>query len=370
MMDKKEIQQAILDALNQHNSYLQRLSSSAINELLKKFDGYSLEMLTKLRELLDDLTEAEKTILMSGKYSTASLKELQSVMVSWQQVIAVNLPQLLDVSMIALATYEAAYIYKLANKDVPAISGESLLKKAKKAPYAGGQLIDHIFPGIADSVRKKVEYVIRDGIDNGQTNQQIIQRIKGTKKQNYADGLLNQTRSSIDAEVRTARAHISSTTYLDTWTALGYKYTKDVATLDGRTSKGCAMKDGRIQKLGEGHQKPPYHRRCRTTQIGCSADGSVEGLRPFVADKRAVKDIPKDQRVGKIGQVDANTTYKAWFAQQDESFQREWLGPSKYKLYKEGGYPLDKFVDPLSGQPFTLKQLKAVDEKTFKELGL
>lgn len=369
-MNKKEIQQAILDALTQHNSYLQRLSSASVNDLLKKFDGYSLEMLSKLRDLLDDLMEAEKAILMSGKYTTTSLKEIQNIMTNWQQSIAVNLPQLLDISMVALAAHEAAYIYRLADKDAPAISGEFLLKKAKKAPYAGGQLIDHIFPGIAESVRKKVEYVIRDGINNGQTNQQIIQRIKGTKKQNYADGLLNQTRNSIDAEVRTARAHISSTTYLDTWTALGYKYTRDVATLDGRTSKGCAMKDGRIQKIGEGHQKSPYHRRCRTIQIGCSADGSVEGLRPFVADKRSVKDIPKDQRTGKIGQIDANTKYRDWFAQQDESFQREWLGPSKYKLYKEGGYSLDKFVDPLSGQPFTLKQLKALDEKTFKELGL
>lgn len=369
-MDKKEIQQAILDALTQHNSYLQRLSSASVNDLLKKFDGYSLEMLSKLRNLLDDLTEAEKTILMSGRYTTTTLKEIKSIMTSWQQSIAINLSQFLDISMVALAAHEAAYIYRLAYKDAPAISGESLLKKAKKSPYAGGQLINHIFPGMAEGVRKKVEYAIRDGIASGQTNQQIVQRIKGTKKQNYTDGLLNQMRSSIDAEVRTARAHVSSVAYLDTWQALGFGYTKDVATLDGRTSTGCAMKDGRIQKIGEGHQKPPYHRRCRTTQIGCNADGKADGLRPFVADKRSVKDIPKDQRDGKIGQVDANSKYKDWFSQQDESFQREWLGPSKYKLYKEGGYPLDKFVDPLSGQPFTLKQLKAVDEKTFKEFGL
>ena len=366
MTDAKKI----FDALNQHNTYLQRLSSSSVNEILKKFDGLSLEMLTKLQMLLEDLTETEKTILASGRYTTKPLKDVQGVMANWQQSIAVVLPEIFTASAVALAVHEANYTYQLANRQAPQVKGEKLITQVKKTPYAGGQLVDHIFPGIAESTRKKVEHVIRDGIEQGQTTPQIVQRIKGTKKQNYAHGLLNQTRSAIDAEVKTARAHVSNSVYLDTWKALGFEYTKDVATLDGRTSKICAVNDGRVQKIGEGHQKPPYHRRCRTVQIGCDQGGEVDGVRPYVSDKRKVKDIPKDQLQGKIGQVDANTNFGSWFNTQDEAFQKEWLGPSKYKLYKEGGYPLDKFVDPLSGQPFTLKQLKAVDEKTFKELGL
>lgn len=367
-MNDLEVQQAIIDALNQHNSYLQRLSSSSIHEILNHFDDLSLEMLKQLRDLLDDLNEAEKTTLTSGKYTTASLKEIQGVMTNWQQSISTILPEILDISMIALASYESAYIYKLANKRAPVISGKTLLNKAKKTPYAGGQLLDYIFPNVAESVRKKAEYVIRDGVSNGQTNQEIIQRIKGTKARNYADGLLNQTRNVIDAEVRTARAHLSNDVYLQTWSALGFEYTRDVATLDGRTSFGCAVKDGRVQLIGIGHEKPPYHHRCRTVQVGCDKDGKLDGLRPFVADNRPVKDIPKDQRDGKIGQVDANTTYKDWFDRQNESFQEEWLGPVKYKLYKEGGFSIDKFVDPLSGRKFTLDELRKADEKGFESV--
>lgn len=367
-MNDLEVQQAIIDALNQHNSYLQRLSSSSIHEILNHFDDLSLEMLKQLRDLLDDLNEAEKTTLTSGKYTTASLKEIQGVITNWQQSISTILPEILDISMIALASYESAYIYKLANKKAPVISEKTLLNKAKKTPYAGGQLLDYIFPNVAESVRKKAEYVIRDGVSNGQTNQEIIQRIKGAKARNYADGLLNQTRNVIDAEVRTARAHLSNDVYLQTWSALGFEYTRDVATLDGRTSFGCAVKDGRVQLIGIGHEKPPYHHRCRTVQVGCDKDGKLDGLRPFVADNRPVKDIPKDQRDGKIGQVDANTTYKDWFDRQDESFQEEWLGPVKYKLYKEGGFSIDKFVDPLSGRKFTLDELRKVDEKGFESV--
>lgn len=369
-MNDLEIQQAIIDALNQHNSYLQRLSSNSINEILNHFDDLSLEMLKQLRDLLDDLNDAEKAILTSGKYTTASLKEIQGVMKNWQQSVSTVLPEILDISMIALASYESAYIYKLANRRAPAISSKTLLYKAKKTPYAGGQLLDYIFPNVAESVRKKTEYIIRDGVSNGQTNQEIIQRIKGTKVRNYADGLLNQTRNVIDAEVRTARAHISNNTYVETWRTLGFEFTKDIATLDGRTTPICASRDGRVQKLDANHQRPPYHFRCRTVQVGCDKDGDLAGIRPYVSDKRAVKKIPKDQRESKIGQVDANLTYKEWFARQDESFQKEWLGPSRYKLYSEGGFSIDKFVDPLSGKAFTLKELRKNDIKTLNDLSL
>ncbi|EXB37538.1 phage head morphogenesis domain protein, partial [Acinetobacter baumannii 1462234] len=53
----------------------------------------------------------------------------------------------------------------------------------------------------------------------------------------------------------------------------------------------------------------------------------------------------------------------------DDFFQREWLGPKRYKLYKEGKFDFDKFFDP-EGRLYTLDQLRKLDEQTFKELGL
>lgn len=370
MSNRDELQQSILDALTQHNSYLQRLSTQSVNEILRKFDSLSLTALRNLRDALEELSEVELKLLAGASYTTPQLAEVRNIMQSWEQSIATELPVLMGESAVALAAYESAYIYRFADKKAPAISGTTLFNKAKKKPYAGGQLLNHIFPSIAEGVRQKVERVIRSGIDAGQTNQQIIQQIKGTKRLDYADGLLDKTRNVIDAEVRTARAHVSSDAYLETWKALGFEYTRDVATLDGRTTMLCASRDGRVQKLGDGYQRVPYHHRCRTVQVGCDADGDMVGVRPYVADDRRVKDIPKDERDGKIGQVSANETYKQWFSRQSDDFQLQWLGPSKFKLYKDGGYPMEKFIDPLSGQKFTLKQLKALDEKTFKELGL
>lgn len=86
-------------------------------------------------------------------------------------------------------------------------------------------------------------------------------------------------------------------------------------------------------------------------------------------DERRVKDIPKDEREQLIGQIDANTTFKEFFKKTDDFFQKEWLGPKRYKLYKEGKFDFDKFFDP-DGQLYTLDQLRKLDERAFKELGI
>ncbi|RZG63570.1 phage head morphogenesis protein, partial [Acinetobacter bouvetii] len=224
---------------------------------------------------------------------------------------------------------------------------------------------------IAANLRKKVEYVIRDGVSQGQTNQQIVQRIKGRKANDYKDGLLASSRSSIERQVRTARSHISTATYIDTYKALGYEYVKVIATLDGRTCKYCASIDGDVYAIDDATRPHfPVHPNNRTTYVPCGKDGEIAGLRPFVMDERKVKDMPKEERKHLIGQLDANTSFKEFFEQSDEFFQRTWLGKSKYELYKKGEYSIDKFADPLNKRSYTLAELKALDEKTFKAVGL
>lgn len=53
----------------------------------------------------------------------------------------------------------------------------------------------------------------------------------------------------------------------------------------------------------------------------------------------------------------------------DNFYQKEWLGPKRYKLYKEGQFDFDKFFDP-KGRLYTLDELRELDERTFKILGL
>lgn len=338
-----------LNDLIQHQAYLYRLSSSEVVTLLKAFDSNTSQMLSQLRDLLDDLSDAEKTALMSGQYTTNNLKDIQTLIQEWQQKLSTVLLDGFNVGATALAIYETQYIArKFADQAIKA-DGKALMSQVQDTPLTGGTLVDSLFSKIADDTRLKVENVIRDGINQGQTNQQIMQRIRGTKQFNYQDGLLNQSRNSIDAMVRTARSHVSNVTYVSTFESLGAKYLKFVSVLDSRTSKICASLDGTIWKVGDPDiRKPPLHPHCRSILVGVDESGETIGQRP----SNNGKDIKT---------VDSNTSFKEWFAKQDETFQKNWLGPARYKLYKDGKYSLDKFIDPLSGQTFTLKELEILD---------
>jgi hypothetical protein len=140
--------------------------------------------------------------------------------------------------------------------------------------------------------------------------------------------------------------------------------------LDGRTSKKCAFYSNKVYSIDEPHPVPPLHPNCRSLLIGVSdKEGKLEGKRPFVASDKPVSKIPKDQRSDVIGQVDANVGFKSWFNKQDAGFQEDWLGKTRFKLYRDGGYSIDRFVDP-TGNELTLAELKEIDARIFKKLNL
>lgn len=369
-------EQAFLNAFIQHQTYLHRASSQTVNELWQIFSNQSNEMVLKLRDLLDELSEQEKIALSGALYTTPKLKEVQSLINQWYASISVVLPETFAVTATAFAVYESMWLSKALNNPIKEPNGKKLYTMIRHKPLTGGALVDSLLENIATTARQKVEYAIRDGINSGQTNYEIVKRIRGYDKtidgkKVHFDGLIDQSFKDVDRAVRTARSHVSNQSYLSTWEALGFDFYKFFSVLDGRTSLLCASLDQTIWKKGDPDiRHPPLHPHCRSSLLGVDADGKIAGLRPFVADNRAVEDIPKDQRNGKIGQVDANTSYKDWFKGQSDSYQEEWLGKTRYELYKTGKYPIERFIDPLTDQKYTLRQLNEMDQNTFNELVL
>ncbi|WGM23763.1 minor capsid protein [Acinetobacter pittii] len=360
----------LIEVLTQHQAYLYRASSQSVNELLKIFNDESALMLAKLRDLLDELNDSEKVALASGQYTTTNLKEIRDLISQWFTAINTSLPEAFAVSATAMAVYEANYTAKLYGGKIKQPNGDKLYKAAKKVPLVGGALVDDLLTKLAESARQKVEYAIRDGISSGKTNQQIVQRIGGTKRLNYEDGLLTSSKADIDRSVRTIRSHVANQAYLDTFNKIGFEYVRFVSVLDGRTTKLCASLDGSVWEVNDPAKRvPPLHPNCRSILVPVEKDGQLVGERPFVMDERRVKDIPKDERGQLIGQLDANTSFKEFFSKTDDFFQKEWLGPKRYKLFKEGKFDFDKFFDP-EGRLYTLDQLRKLDEQTFKELGI
>ncbi len=368
-------EQNMLDALIQHQVYSYRASTAVVNELNGLFTKAMDQTATKLRELLDELTDAERDALLSGRYTTDTLKEIKSTFDDLYTAVAITVPETFTVSATALATYEAAYISKLYGEEIE-LNGSKVIAGIKKKPVMGGMLFDDVWKNLAESTRNKALYAVRQGIEQGNTTAQIVAELRGTRTRmpngsyEYVGGIVDEVRrNGIEANVRTIRSHVSQVAYESTFSALGFDFVKDIVTLDGRTSSTCRSIDGRVQRISENMQRPPYHYQCRTIQVGVDKDGDLSGKRPFVASDKPVSKIPKGERGDIIGQVNANTTYPQWFKNQSAAFQKEVLGPTKYDLYKKGGYTMDRFVDEL-GKPYTIAELRELDSRTFKELGL
>lgn len=367
----EEQNKILLTALAQHASYIYRANTGAVNAIIKEFEKLSNSALRNIRDLFDDLTEAERQALSAGSYSTPRLVKIKEQFKEWQASTSTVLYDSFETGAVALATNESEYVATLAGETTAAaIAGEEIYKQAKKIPVTGGALVQELFQGLADTVRMNTERAIRQGITDGFTNQQIWREIKGSSDLPDEPSVMRSAKIEIDRVVRTARNHVGNVAYTDTFKALGYEYVKFVATLDGRTSKVCASRDGDVYPIDGSYKTPPLHPNCRSVLVGTDADGNLVGRRPFVMADKPVSEIPKDERKGVIGQVNSNTSFNDWFDKDaTESFKQEWLGKTKYELYKKGGYSLDKFVDPL-GREYTIAELRELDKKTFKELGL
>ena len=282
-MNDQIAQRAILNALSQHSAYSYRASTQAVNEVLSRFYGLSNKMVLELRELLENLSEAEKIALASGQYTTDQLKEIRTLLNDRFKEILVEVPETFHQSAVSMAVYEASYVSQLMTGAAASASGERLYKKAKSAPLAGGQLINEMFGFVLDKARKQVEYAIRDGINQGQTNQEIITRIRGkrTKVGNqyaYVGGVWDATKVEIERTVRTARSHVANVAYDDTWKALGFTHVKFVSTLDGRTSKQCASLDANVYDINKAYPKPPLHYNCLLGDSNVLPVGSISGV--------------------------------------------------------------------------------------------
>ena len=395
MTTLRDAQRAIVAALAQHASYAYRASSTVVNQLNREIDQLGKELAEKLYPALEGLSQGEKEAFLAGRYNSKALKQLKEVIELHAERLDDVIQEIWENSALELARYEAVYITEVMNHAVDglkkvSINSKAILKKASERPVFGGELLDSLLSQAVERNKAQVYSAIRQGFADGQTNSEVIRALRGTEALKYQDGLMHQSKVEVERVVRTARNHIGNTAYEDIYEKLGVTYVVVVATLDGRTSKYCAAMDGTRYKVGEAYPRPPYHPHCRTI-LAPSMDDELIGNRPFVRSLkvrggykvgedgeriplppqfRSIGKMTKAQRekVGlKVGQVKASTNYSKWFSNQDAAFQQEWLGPKRYKLYKEGGYDLNRFVDP-RGRQYTLEELRQRDAETFRSV--
>lgn len=385
----KSANDILLDQAVLHQILLLRLSSREVSKMLKLLKDSDKELLEKL--------EAGLTERGAGRLDMI-LAELQRVR---EQLTASIGQQLREVTP-ELAQQEADWQLQTLQAASPvelslvAVS-PSVLRAAAARPVNGVPLEGWLGDMAAADIRR-IEQQIRLGVTAGESVPQMVQRIRGTKTNDFKDGVLDVTRRNAETIVRTAVNHVSNSARQETWTANAdiLKGLRWVSTLDGRTSPICRPRDGQIYPIDSG-PRPPAHPGCRSTMSPILDGERIIGERPSVTDTRTRKkreiDFKKEAQAEagdkwakmtgsernaatrkfrkkwteeNVGTVPSDITYNQWLRARPAEFQDEVLGPVRGRLFREG-LSLDKFVDN-SGHQYTLEQLKSRVDKDMRDL--
>jgi len=131
-----------------------------------------------------------------------------------------------------------------------------------------------------------------------------------------------------------------------------------IATLGSRTTPVCRARDRIVYPLDG--PKPPAHWGCWSS------------IAPVLKPEYQ-REIPGSTRPSKgpdgVEQVSSGTSYGDWLARQPAVFQKEVLGPARYKLFSKGDLSIDRFVDD-NGKQYNLDQLKDLEPHAFELEGI
>lgn len=126
----------------------------------------------------------------------------------------------------------------------------------------------------------------------------------------------------------------------------GYRWS---ARFDSKTCMVCGGLDGKLFTLtGEpvGHQTPlqggpPRHPGCRCVLVPEPLQTGVGAALP-----------------GADGTLSRGPTFEQWLSRKSDKFKRQYFGPGRLELWKDGKLTLTDLLD-MQGNPLTLEQLRA-----------
>lgn len=328
-----------------HSIYLQRYYSST-----------SKKVMDLLRETEKDLVRQLKTLDLDNQMTIPQIDaRLESVRAILNEGYALAGKELIS-DMHDAAEYEQEWQIKAVNESTPivldmvAVAPVTLFAAVESKPLEG-KLIKEWIDKLDQDSYTRIQDAVRMGLVEGQSYNDVVKRITGTKALQYTDGVMALNKRQTQALVSTAMSHATNTARDEFYqeNADLYKGVQWVSTLDQRTSSICQARDGKVYPLDTGI-RPPAHFRCRSAMVPILKSWQALGLKNPSGRTRASMD----------GQVAQTETYQSWLKKKPAAFQDEVLGQERAKLFRDGT-PLDRFVDD-SGHTYTLDQLKKIEK--------
>lgn len=341
-----------------HQVGIQRLSTDVVKRLVRLLDIADTKIVEKLRS---------RGATLEGSFTSARLQRLLDAIREINRDAHVIAGRELRAELLNIATYEAGFQKRLLQNALPiqwdiVIPSAETLQAAVTARPFQGRLLKEWVSELSDAKARRLRDAIRLGAVQGETVDQIVRRVRGTKALNYTDGVMQIGRRGAEAMVRTAVSHTTGAAQEALYAANSDIIAKEqwVSTLDTRTCPQCMALDGKTFDLGKG-PKRPAHIGCRCVRVPVTKSWRELGF--------DIDDLPAGTRASMNGQVSATETYDTWLRKQPASAQDEALGPTRGKLFRKGEVKIDRFTNR-AGDDLTLEQLRKMDGEAFERAGI
>lgn len=335
------------DVQIRHQAHLERLKNSEVREFNEVVPTLIAIVVAALagREVAD-LTRNE--LLRLTREISREVSEVMGVQIELAETFLSDLAG-------AEAQFERESLRRALPGTAVAAVGAAAAWRAvrQRAMSVDGALLAGFLATLRDRNRTALANLIRRANAEGWTTAETLAVVRGTRAANYRDGMAARMQRSHETILRTAIQHTSSAARAAVWAAnpdvvTGYRW---VSVLDSRTTAECRGLDGRTFGLGEG-PLPPIHMNCRSTVTPELADA----LEPLGgATERSIE------------------TFYEWLDKQPASVQDSIIGPTRGKLFRDGGLTADEFARLTLSQtfaPLTLAEMRKLAPVAFDRAGI
>lgn len=390
------VNEEFFDSLVRHQIGLLRVSGSIRKRLLAILDATEGDIRERILSRLESMTPgASPKNLERAKVLNELLTKVRAK--AWREFTPELVAAMIEVAK-AEPDFMAEAVRSVSPVTVDLVTPDSSMLRSlvTQRPFEGRVLRDWA-KDIAAADIKRITDAVRMGIVQGEDAKAIARRVVGTAALKGSDGVTEITRRGAESITRTAVNHFANQARQLVAKANSDIFKKEqyVATLDARTTPVCRAADGKIFPVGEG-PIPPLHFGCRSTRVPV-IDGLTLGDRPQkpVTERQLVRefkerrgldagstrdDLPRGtkgafdkfarKRTRELtGTVPESTSYQTWLGRQTKEFQNDVLGPTRAKLFRDGGLQLDRFVNR-RGDEIPLSVLRKREAAAFKRAGL
>lgn len=358
------VNEQIADEIRAHAIDFERFAADVARRVLELLLALEVELVKKIRDI--DPTEPTRKTYRDARLAKLLEQTRASIREGYKAVNKETDADLIHVAeLTSTATVSAVNTVVGVELMTVAMGPEKFRALVDNTMIEGAPSKDWWAKQAGDTVFR-FQRAVQQGYAQGETVDQIVKRVRGTRGANYRDGIMETTRRNATSLVHTSVQAVSNSARKELFdnNTDTIKYKMQTSTLDNRTTVLCMSYSNKIWDMTDkpiGHNLPfnggpPRHWRCRSALIPILKD--VDEI-----TNGKLKNLPESTQASMDGQVPADLDYETWLkTRKSVAFQKEVLGVGKWDLWQRGKISFTDLVDQ-RGNELTLAELRAKYDK-------